>query len=445
MNDEFLHRVRKAPTPQFLQELKSRLDRQPPLGRMPSPRRRWTFTRGLLAGLLLGGAAFALLARLLPGPQQVLPRVQRRDVVPLGPVWLPTHARSGPERPAVPTESAGLTQQSGGADPAAAPASGAAARIASPIGLPAFEKVTVVTSSTAYPLAWSVANRLSGGRVKIEVNSSKPFDRLCTNDPADTDIVEISRRITREEFQGCARLGPFGIVEVKIGYQAVALARAQLYGPLRLSARDLFLALARRVPDPNKPGNLVDNPYTSWNQIAPALPYDRIQILGPTPVTPAGKLMGRLLLEAGCRTFAWIDALRDTDPEQYEQICASLREDSAYRATGSTGWAYANELATNPTALGIFSPHEYAMTHEELVLNPIDGSAPTLENLSAGTYPLARSLYLYTSGARSLGNQVFMMFVMSNLYGNDWGFVQLGKTEINANLAIAQERRAMHF
>src|SRR6185437_7642541 len=81
MNDEFLHRVRKAPAPDFLKELKSRLDRQPPLGRMPSPRRRWTFTRGLLAGLLLGGAAFAFLARLLPGPQQEPPQVQRRDVV----------------------------------------------------------------------------------------------------------------------------------------------------------------------------------------------------------------------------------------------------------------------------------------------------------------------------------------------------------------------------
>lgn len=159
-----------------------------------------------------------------------------------------------------------------------------------------------------------------------------------------------------------------------------------------------------------------------------------------------------MLLGPGCNTFPWIATLQDTDPEQYEQTCGKLREDSAYVVASRAGNAY---LATNPTAFGIFSLGEYGyrLSHDGLVLNPIDGITPTVETISAGTYPLQRSLYVYTSSLRSLGNQVFMTFVRSNLapkdlYGDDpdgWGFVQLDKSEIDANLAIAQERRELRF
>jgi phosphate transport system substrate-binding protein len=315
--------------------------------------------------------------------------------------------------------------------------------------------VTVVAASTAYFVATSAAARVARGgfgQAKIEINTGKPFDRLCTNDPGAADVIELPRRITREEFQRCLNTRAVGIVEVKIGSQALVLARAQLYGPLKLSARDLYLALGRRVPDPNRPERLIDNPYVTWNQVNPALPYDRIQIMGPDQGTPAGTLSASLLLEPGCNTLPAIAALQDADPEQYEQTCGRLREDSAYVVASRAGYAY---LTTNPTALGIFSLNEYESLHghDGLVLNPIDGITPTTENVSAGTYPLARSLYLYTSSLRSLGNQVFMTFVRSNMtawdpYGNNangWGFVQLDKTSIKANLDIAQERRELRF
>ena len=451
MNDEFLHRMRKPPSPEFLQGLKARLDRQPPLGRAPPSRRRWTFTRGLLAGLLLGGAAFAFLARLIPGPEPVPPDVRQKDVVPLGPVWLPTHVAPRLEPPKVPTEAAGLTRHdNGGAGPASAPA---AEKSPNSGGVPYFEQVTVVASSTAYPIARNAAShfgRGAFGQARVEINSAKPFDRLCTNDPAPADIVELTRRITHEEFARCRNTRAFGIVEVKVGYQAVFLGRAQLYGPLRLTSRDVFLALARRVPDPNRPERLVDNPYTSWNQIDPALPYDRIQVIGPAPGTPQGKLAGSLLLEPGCNTF-WPAALRESDPARYEQICGSLREDSAYQPASKAGWAY---LTTNPTAIGVFSLGEYRSNRDGLTLIPIDDIAPTQESVYANAYPLSRSLYLYTSSQRSLGNQVFLNFVRYNMtardfYANDpvngWGFVQLAAPDINANLAIAQERRELQF
>ena len=446
MNDEFLQRIRKAPPPQFLAGLKARLDRQAPLA--PAPRRRWTFTRGLLVGLLLGGAAFAFLARLLPGPQPT--PVHVTHAVPLGPVWLPDHvvSRSEPAQLPVPTQSAALPQRPG-------TASAPAVKSSSPVDPPSFERVRVVAASTAYPVAWSTASRFArniSGRAKVEINTANPFNSLCTSDPSGVDLVALPRRITRWEFNRCSRSGVYGgLVEVKTGYQAIALARSPLYGPLKLTARDLFLALAKQVPDPNQAGKLIDNPYTTWNQVDPTLSYDRIQIVGPALSTPAGKLAAALLLESGCNTFPWLAALRDFEPERYEHSCGSLREDGVYQvAAPGAGFAY---LTTNPTALGVFSPNEYGLGHSDLVLIPVDGIGPTLQNVSAGTYPLERPLYLYMSAYRALGNQVIMSFIRANMAAKDlytsdpdgWGFLQLNKSEIDANLAIAQERRALHF
>jgi phosphate transport system substrate-binding protein len=448
MNDEFLHRIRKAPPPQFLDGLKARLDRQPPL--VAAPRRRWTFTRGLLAGLLLGGAAFAFLARLVQSPQHSPPQVHETQVVPLGPVWLPEHLVSHSEPPKVPAppQSAAPAQKAGPTNPAAAKSGSSA-------DLPIFEQVRVVAVSTAYPVAWSIASRIGRfttfGRVKVDINTSNPFDRLCVGDSTAADLVALPRRITRGEFQRCSRSGAYGLVEVKTGYQAITLARSQLYGPLKLTARDLYLALARRVPDPNQTEKLIDNPYTTWNQVDPTLPYDRIQIVGPALNTPAGKLASALLLEAGCNSLPWVAKVRDVEPERYEQICGRLREDGTYQEVAAgAGFGY---LATNPTALGVFSPNDYGLGHNDLVLIPVDGITATMESVSAGTYPLARPLYLYMSALRSLGNQVIMSFIRVNmaskdLYASDpngWGFVQLNKSEIDANLAIAQERRELRF
>src|SRR5882762_502170 len=108
MNDDFLHRLRKEPPPEFLAGLKVKIDRQS----APAPRRRLSFSRGLVVGLLLATTAFAVMslsinsapkslhaflaapvefvARMSSGPSQSEDR-QHHGPTPLGPAWLPTH------------------------------------------------------------------------------------------------------------------------------------------------------------------------------------------------------------------------------------------------------------------------------------------------------------------------------------------------------------------
>src|SRR5437868_632701 len=56
MNDDFLHRIRTEPPPDFLARLKSRLDLQPP----PTTTRKHSTLIRLITGLLLTGGVFAI-------------------------------------------------------------------------------------------------------------------------------------------------------------------------------------------------------------------------------------------------------------------------------------------------------------------------------------------------------------------------------------------------
>jgi phosphate transport system substrate-binding protein len=273
------------------------------------------------------------------------------------------------------------------------------------------------------------------------------------------DMVQLGRRLTVEEFRTCTHNGPSPLIEQKLGYQAVLLARSNLYGPLRLTARDVFLALARRVPDPSRPGELIDNRYAYWSEIDPALPPDRIKFLGPVLESLPRGLPAELLLTAGCNTYPWIAALRDTDEGRYTGICQSLRTDSAYQANYSdNGWAF-ESLMVEPTAIGIFTPGSFQSAREKLVVNPVDGVSPDMNTLASGTYPLARTLYLYVDKKRYDSNYFFMDGIMLSLVSpmsywgvsgspRDaafWGFIPLEATEQAALRKDRDRFKALQF
>lgn len=488
MNDEFLHRIRKTPPPEFLSRLKARLDRQPTT---PAPRRRWSFTRGLITGLLLGATAFALTAvSLTQGPEYLRSLVRRpaeyfarlargsgqedaqgqtqaqahgqHRAVPLGPVWLPERpAGSSGQQPNVPAQSTPVAvKQDGHSDPVAPKAPGAGSTTVGGFGGSPFLNIRIAASSDAYPLALVMANRVSrsGFKVNVEPDVGDAFERLCNTDSTNrVDAVELPRRISSEEFRRCAR-GGNKLVEVKLGHLAIVLARASLYGPLRLTARDLFLALARRIPDPAHPEKFIDNPNTTWNQVAGSLPYDRIQVSGPAPDSAAGKLVAHLLLQGGCNTYQSIMALRDSDPDGYENICGTLRSDGAYAQSelfGDSGanWAYSDLFVINPTQMGVFRVDDPGRARNNLAISSVDAAEPAPAGLTAGTYSVAETLYLYTSKTRLIGTQPFLAFVNANmprphqyfLERETWAFVPLDTAEMNASLANAQALKELQF
>jgi ABC-type phosphate transport system, periplasmic component len=159
--------------------------------------------------------------------------------------------------------------------------------------------IYIVGSSTVYPFATVVAEHFGKSTryktPKIESTGSGGGMKLFCEGVGvqHPDITNASRRIKKSEYDRCQANGVKEIVEIKIGYDGIAIANSRKAPRFDLTRKALFLALARQVPDPKAPesGKLVPNPYRKWNEIDPNLPAYKIEVLGPppplAPVTPS--------------------------------------------------------------------------------------------------------------------------------------------------------------
>ncbi len=109
--------------------------------------------------------------------------------------------------------------------------------------------LALVTTSLTRPLAEALAERLgkhyglAQPRV-MTMDDYEAFRALCAN----ADFVMASRRIDDVELANCRKWG-IDVVEWKLGYQAVVLTAGPSADPVTLTPREVFLALARRIPD----------------------------------------------------------------------------------------------------------------------------------------------------------------------------------------------------
>jgi phosphate transport system substrate-binding protein len=110
--------------------------------------------------------------------------------------------------------------------------------------------ISIVGSSTVYPFATVVAERFgkssSFKTPKIESTGSGGGMKLfCAGNGINTpDIANVSRRIKKSEFEKCQANNVKNITEVLIGYDGIVLANSTRTKPLKLSRKDIFLALA---------------------------------------------------------------------------------------------------------------------------------------------------------------------------------------------------------
>ncbi len=175
--------------------------------------------------------------------------------------------------------------------------------------------ISIVGSSTVYPFATVVAEKLGKSTKfktpKIESTGSGGGMKLfCTGVGVQhPDVTNASRRIKKSEFDQCQNNGVKGIIEVKIGYDGIAIANSRKARRMELSGKDIFLALAKQVPDPKGGEKLVKNPYKTWKDVNPALPANKIEVLGPPPTSGTRDAFAELAMEGGCKKIDWIKAM----------------------------------------------------------------------------------------------------------------------------------------
>jgi len=269
------------------------------------------------------------------------------------------------------------------------------------------EHISIVGSSTVYPFATVVVEQFgktteyktptvestgSGGGMKLFCGG------VGVQYP---DITNSSRRIKKSEFDTCQANGVKDVIEVKIGYDGIAIANSKKAEPMNLTLRDIFLALAKEVPDPKGGETLVANPYKTWKDVNAALPDQAIEVLGPPPTSGTRDAFAELAMEGGCKTFDWIKALKKTDKSQYKGICHTVREDGAYVEAGENDNLIVQKLDTNPKALGIFGFSFLDQNRDKIRGSAIDGVNPEFETISDGSYPISRPLYFYVKAAHA--------------------------------------------
>ena len=265
--------------------------------------------------------------------------------------------------------------------------------------------ITIVGSSTVYPFTTTVAEQFGRqGRFKtpkVESTGTGGGVKLFCNGvgPQFPDIVNASRRMNASEFDTCRKNGVKDIVEVRVGYDGLTIAESKRGPVLNVTRKQVYLALAKQIPDPANPTVLIPNPYTTWNQIDKSLPATKIEVLGPPPTSGTRDSFHELYMEAGCRTYPWLNTLRGQDEKRFKRICHTLREDGAFIEAGENDNLIVQKIEANRSAVGIFGFSFLEENLDQLRGSKIDGIEPTFETIASGKYPASRPLFIYVKKA----------------------------------------------
>ncbi len=282
--------------------------------------------------------------------------------------------------------------------------------------------IRAVGSSTVYPFTTAVAEAFkrqypqaatpivestgTGGGIKL----------FCAGVGAQhPDIANASRRIKKSEVEDCAKNGVNRIVELQVGIDGIVMAEANNGPAMQLAPRDIFLALAATRPD-GKP-----NTARTWKDVNAALPAIRIELLGPPPTSGTRDAFNELILEAGCKSFDNLKALKDTNEDEYKTRCTKVREDGPFVEAGENDNLIVQKLVGNPNALGVFG-YSYLEENADRVRGvPLEGVAPTYENIASFKYPASRPLYVYAKGEHVRAKPALKAFLGEYAKETTWG------------------------
>ena len=261
------------------------------------------------------------------------------------------------------------------------------------------DQIRIVGSSTVYPFTTSVAEnfgKTSGMKTPVveSTGTGGGMKLFCAGvGEANPDFTNASRRIKKSEFEDCAKNGVTDIVEVKVGFDGLTIASSKDAPAMKLTKQQIFMALAKQVPD--KDGKLVDNPNKMWSDIDASLPKEKIEVLGPPPTSGTRDSFMELALEAGASKFKSLEDLKKSDAKAYEAVWKSIREDGAFVEAGENDNLIVQKLQANPAALGIFGYSFLEQNASTIKGTEIDGITPSYETIASGDYKMSRPLFIY--------------------------------------------------
>ncbi|WP_461481143.1 substrate-binding domain-containing protein [Porticoccus sp.] len=328
--------------------------------------------------------------------------------------------------------------------------------------------ISIVGSSTVYPFATVVAERFgkSTGNPTPKVESTGTgggMKLFCagvgTENP---DITNASRQMKKSEFDLCQENGVKDIIEVQVGYDGIVIANSKASPLMKLTRKDLYLALAAKVPGAD--GKLIDNPYKTWKEVNPTLPNTKIEVLGPPPTSGTRDAFAELAMEGGAKKFADLKALKDAKDEAeikslmaklgipasafnakgekvFQAVTQAVREDGPYIEAGENDNLIIQKLEANHNAMGIFGYSFLDQNADKVQGSIIEGVAPEFDTIADKSYSVSRPLYFYVKKAHVgvvPGIDGFLAeFTSEKAWGEDGYLAEKGLIPMGANLRTA--------
>ncbi len=266
--------------------------------------------------------------------------------------------------------------------------------------------VALVGSSTVFPFASAVAEHFGKANSnfktpKVESTGTGGGIKLFCGGVGVQypDIANASRRIKASELETCAANGVKDVVEVKVGYDGITIATKKGAPTFKLTRKDLYLALAKQVPDPKDPNSLIANPFKSWKQVNASLPDLPIQMFGPAPNHGTRDAFAELVLTNGCESYAWLKALKEVDDKRFARVCTQIREDGVWTDVSEDYALVLSKLQANPNSVAVFTFSYLDQNADKISAATVEGKAPTFASIADGSYPISRPLFIYVKKA----------------------------------------------
>lgn len=285
------------------------------------------------------------------------------------------------------------------------------------------EQIRIAGSSTVFPFSSYVAEEFSaikGKKAPIveSLGTGGGFKAFCGAQKG-VDIANASRTMKLSEFEECAKNGINEISGFMIGYDGIVLAQNSTNAELNLTKEQVFLALAKEIP---QDGKLIPNPYKNWSQIDKNLPNKEILVYGPPTTSGTRDSFEEQLMQVASKNF-----------KEYGDKSgkySSIREDGVYVPSSENDNLIVAKLTQNKDAFGIFGYGYLAENTQKVSAVSINGVKPDEKSVADASYTLARSLYFYVKNENAKQNPDISMFIdlfiSESMIGKDGALKSLG-------------------
>jgi phosphate transport system substrate-binding protein len=202
------------------------------------------------------------------------------------------------------------------------------------------------------------------------------------------DIALTTRRMQPSIASECSKNGVNNVTTIELGRGPLLLAVRSGSLLSQLTSRQIYLALARDVPDKDE---FRRNVSIRWSDVDRSLPPQDIRFQLPPRADGARAVFNALVLERGCRMEPLVKQIFSA--EQRVARCVSTRVDRIREIP--PGQAVQELLDAPEGTIGVLSYSDIQHSRGRLVGLALDGVAPNRDEVLKGRYDYYHSYWLY--------------------------------------------------